>query len=54
MANLKFYQMHMQLQPAAVEGFTSKRSKKSEKKVNFGKSNVQRQATIVILSHMIT
>ena len=29
----------MALQPAAVEGFTSKISKKSEKKVNFGKSN---------------
>ena len=37
---------YLQLQPAAVEGFTSKRSKKSEKKVNFGKSNVQRQATM--------
>ena len=50
MANLNFTgnmcQMHMQLQPVAVEGFTCKRSKKSEKKVNFGKSNVLRQATI--------
>ena len=52
MAYLKFYQMHMQLQPAAVEGFTSKRSKKSEEKVNFGKSNVQRQATIYC--HLVT
>ena len=37
---------YLQLQPAAVEGFTSKRSKKSEKKVNFGKWNVQRLATM--------
>ena len=54
MANLNFTgnmcQMHMQLQPAAVEGFTSKRSKKSEKKVNFGKSNVPTAGNYILSS----